>query len=126
MKGTPGPRLDAHLVRNGLEAFLLYINENMITKIVERTNDQMGKVRKKINADESVFRYSDTNREEIKCLFGLGYLRGLYNDNKQPTKELWYDTFSARKIYSFKSLLVYGIRLLKSLFCFFLLVHCYV
>ena len=93
----------------------------MITKIVERTNDQMGKVRKKINADESVFRYSDTNREEIKCLFGLRYLRGLYNDNKWPTKGLWYDTFSARKIYSFKSLLVYGIRLLKNLFCFFCL-----
>ena len=38
MKGTPRPRLDARLVKNELEAFLLYINENMISKIVERTN----------------------------------------------------------------------------------------
>ena len=38
VKGTPGPRLNAGLVKNELEAFLLYINENMITKIVERTN----------------------------------------------------------------------------------------
>ena len=30
MKGTPRPRLDARLVKNELEAFLLYINENMI------------------------------------------------------------------------------------------------
>ena len=71
----------------------------MITKIVERTNDQMRKVRKKIKADEFLFRYSDTNEEEIKCLFGLLYFRSLCDDTKQPTKELWYDTFSARKIY---------------------------
>ena len=99
VKGTPGPRLDARLVKNALGAFLLYINENMITKIVERTNDQLSKVRKKINADEFLFRCSDTNEEEIECLFGLLYFRGLYHDIKQPTKELWYDTFSARKIY---------------------------
>ena len=59
----------------------------------------MHKVRKKINADEFLFRYSDTNEGEIKCLIGLLYFRGLYHDTKQPTKELWYDTFSARKIY---------------------------
>ena len=40
-KETPEARLDARLFKNELEAFLLYINENMITKIVERTNDQM-------------------------------------------------------------------------------------
>ena len=76
VKGTPGPRLDAWLVKNELEAFSLYINENMITKIVERTNDQLRKARKKINAYGFLFRYSDTDEEEIKCLFGLLYLRG--------------------------------------------------
>ena len=64
----------------------------MITKIVERANDQMHKVCKKINAHEFLFRYSDKNEEEIKCLFGLVYFRGLYHDTKQPA-------FSARKIY---------------------------
>ena len=38
VKGTPWPRLDARLVKNELEAFLLYINENMITKIVENSS----------------------------------------------------------------------------------------
>ena len=46
----------------------------------------MGKVCKKINAAEFLFHYSDTNEEEIKCLFGLLYFRGLYHDSKQPTK----------------------------------------
>ena len=70
----------------------------MITKIVERTNDQLRKVRKKINADEFLFWYNDTSNKEFVCLFGLLYFRGYYHDTKQPTKELWYDTFSPRKI----------------------------
>ena len=65
VKETPGPWLDARLVKNELEPFLLHLIENMITKIVEKTNDQMRKVRKKINADEFLFRYSDTNEEKI-------------------------------------------------------------
>ena len=40
-KETPEARLDARLFKNELEAFLWYINENMITEIVERTKDQM-------------------------------------------------------------------------------------
>ena len=59
----------------------------MITKIVERTNGQMCKVHEKINVEEFLFRYSDTN-EEIKCLFGLLYFSGLHHDTKQPTKKL--------------------------------------
>ena len=51
--------------------FLLYINEDMISRIVERTNEQMRKVREKINADEFQLRYSDTNELEIKYLFRL-------------------------------------------------------
>ena len=99
VKEIPGSRVDVRLVKNDLEASLLYINENMITKIVERANDQMRKVRKKINGDEFLFHCSDANEEEIKCLFGLLYFRGFYHDTKHPTKELWYDTFSATKIY---------------------------
>ena len=51
--------------------FLLYINEDMISRIVERTNEQMRRVREKINADEFQLRYSDTNELEIKYLFRL-------------------------------------------------------
>ena len=47
--------------QNEVEAFLLYIYENMITTIVKRTNDQMRKVHKKIKANKFLFRYSDTN-----------------------------------------------------------------
>ena len=59
----------------------------------------MHKVRKRIDAGELLFYYSDTNEKEIKCLFGFLYFRGLYHDTKEPIKDLWYDTFSARRIY---------------------------
>ena len=62
MKGRPGPRLGARLVKNELKAFLSYINENVIPEILERTNDQM---RKKVNVVEFLFHYKDTNKEEI-------------------------------------------------------------
>ena len=99
MKGTPGPRFEARFIKNELEAFLLYINEDIINRIVERTNEQMCEVRKKINADEFQLRYSDTDEEEIKCFFGLLYFKGLCHDTKQPTRELWYDNFSAWNVY---------------------------
>ena len=60
----------------------MHINENVITKIIERTNDQMRKVCKTVNADGFLFRYSDTNEEKIKCLFGMLYFRSLYYDTK--------------------------------------------
>ena len=89
---------NARLIKNELEVFLSYINENMITKIVERTNGQVRKVRKKINADGFLFRYMIQMKKKL-CLFGILYFRGLYHDTKQPTKELLYDTLSSRKIY---------------------------
>ena len=58
----------------------------MSRRIVERTNEQMHKVREKIDADEFQFRYSDTNEKEIKCLFGLLYFRGfttIQNNQRQ-------------------------------------------
>lgn len=70
----------------------------MIKAIVERTNEQMRKVREKINPDKFQFRYSDTNKEEIKCLFELLCFRGLYHDIKQPTRELWCDNFSSKNV----------------------------
>ena len=54
----------------------------------------MNKVRQKINADDFQFWYSDTNEEEIKCLLGLLYFRGLYHDTKQSK-----NTFSSRNAY---------------------------
>ena len=68
VKGTPGPLFEARFIKNELEAFLLYLNEDMISRIVEKTNEKMHKVHEKINADEFQFCYSDTNEAEIKFI----------------------------------------------------------
>lgn len=49
----------------------------MITQIIKRTDEQISKVRKKTNADRLSFHYSNTNKEEIKYLFGLLVFRAL-------------------------------------------------
>ena len=68
VKGTPGPLFETRFIKNELEAFLLYLNEDMISRIVEKTNEKMHKVHEKINADEFQFCYSDTNEAEIKFI----------------------------------------------------------
>ena len=68
VKGTPGLLFEARFIKNELEAFLLYLNEDMISRIVEKTNEKMHKVHEKINADEFQFCYSDTNEAEIKII----------------------------------------------------------
>ena len=68
VKGTPGPLFETRFIKNELEAFLLYLNEDMISRIVERTNEKMHKIHEKINADEFQFCYSDTNEVEIKII----------------------------------------------------------
>ena len=68
VKGTPGPLFETRFIKNELEAFLLYLNEDMISRIVEKTNEKMHKVHEKINADEFQFCYNDTNEAEIKFI----------------------------------------------------------
>ena len=60
----------------------------MTSQLVERTNEQISKVRKYINADEFSVCYSDTNEERIKSLFGMLLFGDLHHDTKQPTRDL--------------------------------------
>ena len=49
---TSGPRFEAQFIKYDLEIFLSYVNENMISRIEERTNEQIFKVPKKVVADK--------------------------------------------------------------------------
>ena len=59
VKGTPRARFKARFIKNELEAFLL----DTISRTVQRADEQMFKVPKKINADEFKFCYSDYNEK---------------------------------------------------------------
>ena len=43
VKGTTGSRFEARFIKNELEALLFFLNEDMVSRIVERTNEQMRK-----------------------------------------------------------------------------------
>ena len=49
VKGRPGARFETQFIKIELEASLLYINEDMISSIVERTSEQ---VRKSLRKDK--------------------------------------------------------------------------
>ena len=58
VKGTPGSLFEARFIKNELGAFLLYLNEDIISRIVGRTNEeQMRKVHEKIEFQKN-FRFA--------------------------------------------------------------------
>ena len=102
MKGKPGTLRESRLVKSEIEAFTHFFFSDMIDTMVERTNVQMSKVRKTLNTitvEQQPFRYSDNNDDETRCFIGLLLFCGLYQDFRQPTKELWNDDISSLPIY---------------------------
>ena len=90
-----GPKGAAKNANTELDSFLLFIDPAMIDCIVHRTNAQMYRNRNVIERENDTT--NDTNNEEIRALFGLLLLRGLYWDIQQPCYDLWYETFSSRQ-----------------------------
>ena len=59
----------------------------------------MRKFRKKDKRRRIYISLQRYKRRRTQMFIWIALFRGLYQDTKQPTKELWYDTFSAKKIY---------------------------
>ena len=97
VREQPGPKGAAKNANTELDSFLLFIDPAMIDCIVHRKNTQMYRNRNVSERDDAST--NDTNNEEIRVLFGLLLLHGLYWDIQQPCSDLWYETFSSRHIY---------------------------
>ena len=91
-----GPRGEARFVRTALESFLLFIEERMMSRIVQATNVEIEKQRPEKHENEP--RYHETCSEEFKCLSGIFTFCGLHRDIKSPSCELWYNEDDARPI----------------------------
>ena len=68
VKGTPGPWHDTCITKNKLEAFLLYFDEDIISKIVKRTKEPMHKICKKIYSQQKSFGMTPFLQELFKGL----------------------------------------------------------
>ena len=96
VKARPGPTPRGRRAKSELEAFSLFMSNEIISMIVISTNVQLNKLRKE---GKNPPKFDLTDAMEIRCYIGLLLFRGLHRDIKNPTKELWYDTDGYRPLY---------------------------
>lgn len=82
----PGVRPFAKNAKSAVDCFLLFINDRMISDIVNYTNIKI----RETSADwQSSSNYNQTSEVEIKALFGLLYLAGVFRNNHRLLQDLW-------------------------------------
>ena len=96
MKERAGPVGAAQHVKTELDSFLLFLDDEMLTLIVERTNLEIAKKRV---AGDNTPRHSFIDMNELKAFIGILIFRGLHRDVKNPASELWGDPDSQRPLY---------------------------
>nr|XP_022910826.1 piggyBac transposable element-derived protein 4-like [Onthophagus taurus] len=82
----PGVKKPAKMAKTPLECFSLFIDEQMIADIVERTNER---ITEKCAQWKDSPHYGQTSAVEIKAIFGLLYLSGVFRNNHRHLYELW-------------------------------------
>ena len=81
VKERTGPVSAAKHVKNELDSFQLFLNDEMLTLIVERTNMEIAKKRA---AGYNAPRHSFIDMNELKAFIGLVIFWGLHRDVKNP------------------------------------------
>ena len=90
--GTHGPKGKALDAITELDAFNLFIDDEIIGRMVESTNISIAKHMKRSGDQESVCN-APTCGPEIRCFLGLNLFRGLYNEADILTDEVWYGVY---------------------------------
>ncbi|XP_050520588.1 piggyBac transposable element-derived protein 4-like [Daktulosphaira vitifoliae] len=90
IKFTPGPTRICKDTRRPIDAFLKFINLDLIDIIVECTNTFIATKRAQVkySRDRDC---KDTSRDEIMAVFGILFLIGVKHGNRANCKELWKD-----------------------------------
>lgn len=91
-----GNRGNARLVQSPLEAFSLFISDEMINMIVEYTNIEICKNRQKYSVITSTI--ANTDAIELKALLGLLIFSAFHKDNHLSTKAM-FDSNQSGSIY---------------------------
>lgn len=100
IRNKPGPRSAAKIVSNPLEAFSLFIPDELLDTIVQHTNDNIGHFYTlyPFLPEYSYAKFVDLI--DIKAYFGLMYFRGSLKQNLFSSRHVWYhesanDVFAA-------------------------------
>ena len=94
LKHAPGPRLVAKRVRTPLEAFSLFINQEILINIIENTNIVIetflgGKQDMTDDSDKYSF-YKKVDLIDIKAFLGLLYLCACFKLNMFDHETIWH------------------------------------
>jgi hypothetical protein len=82
----PGVRNRAKNAKTPLKCFLLFFDEQMITDVVEHTNQRISE---KSDRWKDSPHYGKTDVPEIKAVFGLLYFAGVFKSNHHNLYDLW-------------------------------------
>jgi len=83
---TPGVQPDAKGAKSAVDAWMLFFTNNMMDEIVRCTNIYIEKVRRKYSRERDA---KDTDKAELKALFGLLYLAGTLRSSHTNVADLW-------------------------------------
>lgn len=84
----PGVKRHAKFAKTPLECWQLFFDNQMIADIVKFTNIKISERAGLYNADHQ-YMVKQTDELEIKAVFGLLYLAGLYKSNRQNMEDMW-------------------------------------
>ena len=84
----PEPRWDEHIVNTKFEAFSVFITEGIISQIVERTNEQMNKVYKKLI--KMIFLPTTEAQRRNKTSFRIVVFLGTWHKAANKRAMVWY------------------------------------
>lgn len=91
LKNTPGPRRAANRAHDVLTAFKLFIDDQLLEKIVQYTNRSIQNFRAEINPDRKKHLHiDDVDIVDIRAFFGILYLRAAKRVNLQNMRTIWY------------------------------------
>ena len=94
IKHKPAPGGQAKQVTDSLEAFSLFITDNMFTTIFKYTSSNIQNFRRKFEnviVNSNKYTYCDvTDLTEMKAFIGIFYIRATLKVSIQNSNQLWY------------------------------------
>ena len=94
IKHKPGPRRQAKQVTDPLEAFSLFITDNVLTTIAEHTSSNIRNFRRKFEnviVNSNKYTHCDiTDLTEMKAFIGIFYIRAALKVNMHNSNQIWY------------------------------------
>ena len=97
ISGKPGPTSYSKGASNEIESWNLFFSEDMLTDILDKTNERIEMFREIVNPDtlenNKITYIHNTTLAELYAFFGLVYARGLQGQNTMSVEQLFSESY---------------------------------